>query len=124
MIYTKNYNWSIQSTSGDQSITLSEYDKATITYDKEYEVVVTEDAAEQIADVDAKGKTIVLGTRVVQKPVVDKEGKPVVKKEIREVRYNPYDAQSVVIIPDDAKVITEEEYNKLKEEQQAKLQTI
>ena len=74
MIYTKNYNWSIQSTSGDQSITLSEYDKATITYDKEYEVVVTEDAAEQIADV--------------------------------------------------AKVITEEEYNKLKEEQQAKLQTI
>lgn len=124
MIYTKNYNWSIQSTSGDQSITLSEYYKATITYDKEYEVVVTEDAAEQITDVDAKGKTIVLGTRVVQKPVVDKEGKPVVKKEIREVRYNPYDAQSVVIIPDDAKVITEEEHNKLLEEQQAKLQTI
>mgnify|MGYP003619965411 CR=1 FL=1 len=124
MIYTKNSDWSIQSTSGDQSITLSEYYKATITYDKEYEVVVTEDAAEQITDVDAKGKTIVLGTRVVQKPVVDKEGKPVVKKEIREVRYNPYDAQSVVIIPDDAKVITEEEYNKLLEEQKAKLQTI
>ena len=122
MIYTKNYNWSIQSTSGDQSITLSEYYKATITYDKEYEVVVTEDVTEQITDVDAKGNTIVLGTRVVQKPVVDKEGKPVVKKEIREVRYNPYDAQSVVIIPDDAKVITEEEYNKLLEEQQAKLQ--
>ena len=124
MIYTKNSDWSIQSISGDNSITLSEYYKATITYDKEYEVVVTEDAAEQITDVDAKGKTIVLGTRVVQKPVVDKEGKPVVKKEIREVRYNPYDAQSVVIIPDDAKVITEEEYNKLLEEQKAKLQTI
>jgi len=122
MIYTKNSDWSIQSISGDNSITLSEYYKATITYDKEYEVVVTEDAAEQITDVDAKGKTIVLGTRVVQKPVVDKEGKPVVKKEIREVRYNPYDAQSVVIIPDDAKVITEEEYNKLLEEQKAKLQ--
>lgn len=107
MIFYK-YNWAICSQNWDQSITQSEYKKATITYDKEYEVAVTEDVTEQITDTDAKGNTIILGTRVVKKPVVDKEGNAVVTKEVREVKYNPYNW--FVIIPDDATVLTEEEY--------------
>ena len=53
---------------------------------------------------------------------LDEKGNPIIKEKVREiVRYNPYDGEYVVI-PDDAKVITEEEYNKLLEEQKAKLQ--
>ena len=110
-MYIKYKSGSICETSQRwESITLSEYKKATITYDKEYEVAVTEDVKEEITDTDAKGNTIVLGTRVVQKPKLDKEGKQVVKKEIMTVTHNPYDGY--VIIPDDATILTEEEYKK------------
>ena len=109
MTYIKRSDWSISSIDRDV-VTQSEYNKATITYDKEYEVAVTEDVKEEITDTDAKGNTIVLGTRVVQKPKLDKEGKQVVKKEIMTVTHNPYDGY--VIIPDDATILTEEEYKK------------
>ena len=148
MIY-KNTDWSIN-VIGWRIITQSVYDKATITYPLEKVIYGTTTEKKEDKVVDADGKEHILRTYEVEVPVtettvvVEKVAKidpdtneeifeevkkevqtPVIKEIVREmVRYNPYDAQSVVIIPDDAKVITEEEYNKLKEEQQAKLQTI
>ena len=112
----------------------STYDKATVVYKKSFTLPVMETVKEEVTDTDAEGNTISLGFREVQKQVIkeekvkikNEEGKTVTQvvstpqftTEVREVRYNPYDEQWVVIIPDDAKIITEDEYNKIIEETQ------
>lgn len=137
MIYTKNSDWSIQSISWSQYITLSTYDKATITYPVNKVVYKTTTEKKQNTVIDADGKEHILRTYEVEVPVMEKKlvkekiskinpdtneeifeeiekevEEPVISDVIREiVRYNPYDAQWVIIIPDDAKILTEEEYN-------------
>ena len=127
MIFYK-YNWAICSQNWDTTLSQSEYDKSTITYDTIIKTPITEDNEVEHTVVDAYGKTIILGTKTIQVPVMETvkvkelndEGKehtvtkeqPLVKEEIVQVRYNPYDEQWAVIIPDDATIISEEEYNK------------
>lgn len=128
--YTQNK--AIYNVTGNIPLTQSVYDKATIVYKKSFTLPVTETVQEEITDIDADGNTISLGFREVEKQVVkdekiktkNEEGKTVTQvvstpqftKEVREVRYNPYDDKGVVIIPDDATIITEDEYNKYIEE--------
>ena len=110
MIYTKNSDWSTQSISADKFINISEYNKATITYEVMKPVYKTTTEKKQDTVVDADGKTIVLREYEVEVPVLE-DGKPIVIDNIREkVTYNPYNGY--VIIPDDATILTEEEYQK------------
>lgn len=120
----------------------SVYDSATITYPVEKTIYKTITEKKQDKVVDADGKEHILRTYEVEVPVMEKKivtekvskinpdtneeifeeiekevEAPVVTEVIREmVKYNPYDAQWVVIIPDDAVILTEEEYKKKLEE--------
>lgn len=135
-MFIKLLNWSIFENNSNDAINQSTYDKATITYPVEKVIYKTTTEKKQDTVVDADGNTIVLREYEVEVPitettvVVEKVSKinpetneevfeeikkeveqPIIEKKYREMaRHNPYDAQWVVIISDDAKVLTEEEY--------------
>lgn len=92
-------------------ITLSEYNKATITYPVEKVVYKMTTEKKQDTVVDADWNTIILKEYEVEVPVLDEKGNPIISWKTREiVRYNKYDSEWVVIIPDDATILTEEQY--------------
>jgi len=139
MIFYKTSIWTYVKTSWEKVVSQSEYDKATIVYEAlaQTPIVIEKEIGHTV--VDAYGNTIVLWTKTITEPVVeivevdipvlDKEWNPVlgkkwevktqkwkkeqqcVKEEIKKVRYNQYD-NWYIIIPDDATIVSEEEYNK------------
>lgn len=106
----KSNDGMLHSISWSKSITISEYNKATITYEAIKPVYKTTTEKKQDTVVDADGNTIVLREYEVDVPVLE-EGKPIIIDNVREtVTYNQYNWY--VIIPDDATILTEEEYQK------------
>lgn len=106
-------------------VSQSLYDKADITYPVEKVIYQTKKETKVDKVIDADGKEVILRIYEVEVPVVDKDNNPIIKEKVREiVRYNPYDEEWYTPINDKYTIITEEEHNKLLEEQQAKLQTI
>ena len=123
MIYIKQKNWILQYMSWDKAMSQSEYNKANIEYSDFVKVPVTKQE-KQIREITTTNKdgeifvvakdTFVATVSVTETIVVEENGEEVKIPlfETVEVKktYNPY--VGYVIIPDDAVVLTEEEYNK------------
>lgn len=111
MINYKSNDGMLHSISWSEYINQSEYDKATIEYPVEKVVYKTTTEKKQDTVIDADGKEHILREYEVAVPVLDEEWNPVIESKEREiVRYNKYNSEWVVIIPDDATVLTEEQY--------------
>lgn len=106
-------------------IAQSLYDKANITYPIEKTIYQTQKETKVDKVIDADWKEVILRTYEVETPILDEKGNPIIKEKVREMaRYNHYDVEWYTPINDKYTIIAEEEYNKLLEEQKAKLQTI
>lgn len=114
-IFYKNEKWLYKLTTFDYSkyITISEYDKATITYPVEKIIyqIKTETKIDKV--VDADWKEVVLREYEVKTPIIDDNWNHIIKEKVREmVRYNKYDLD-YIIIPDDTTIITKSEFDVL-----------
>lgn len=107
-MFVKFPDGSMSNYTSSKIIHQSVYDKVTITYPANKVVYKTTTEKKQDTVVDADGKEHILRTYEVEVPVLE-DGKPVVIENVREkVSYNPYNGY--VIIPDDATILTEAEY--------------